>query len=220
MAADKKRFAAIEIAISESIDRQYLPGTMGRYRRFVVVRCTNDVDWKPKRAIYDIVRRSISRRQSEDQMSDEKQPRARRVVPPAKAAANTVKPVAVPLPEPQPVVALPAPIRRPAPVGTEKLYAAYQETWTKIGQSQTVIASDVAALALEMSGLARANLTAATESMAALFGAKSLVEAVEIQLGFARKSLDTIATGSTRLGEFGLRLANEAAKPMMARFAT
>jgi hypothetical protein len=155
-------------------------------------------------------------------MSDEKQVRARRTPPPKTAAKSVAAPLpvpklAAPLPASNPVVVLPVPVRRQP--GAEGLYAAYQETLATIGESQTAIASDVAALALEMSGLARSNLTAATESMAALFGAKSLVEAVEIQLGFARRSLDAIATGSTRLGEIGLRLANEAAKPMLARLA-
>jgi hypothetical protein len=158
-------------------------------------------------------------------MSEEKQVRARRIASPPKAAAKPVAApepavaLSTPLPVPEPKIALPAPIRRQPQVGAEKLYAAYQETLARIGESQTAIASDVAALALEMSGLARSNLTAATESMTALFGAKSLVEAVEIQLGFARRSLDAIASGSTRLGEIGLRLANEAAKPMLPRLS-
>jgi hypothetical protein len=107
---------------------------------------------------------------------------------------------------------------RPQQAGADKLFAAYWETLASIGQAQAAMASNVTAIALEMSGLARSNLTAAGDSVAALFGAKSLADAVEIQLGFARRSLDAVAEGSTRLGEIGLRLANDAAKPVLGRF--
>jgi hypothetical protein len=70
-----------------------------------------------------------------------------------------------------------------------------------------------------MSGLTRANLTAASDGMTAFLSARSLVDAVEAQLGFARRSLDTLAGGSTRLGELGLRLASDAAKPALRPFA-
>jgi hypothetical protein len=150
-------------------------------------------------------------------MSDDKQGKSRRVAQFPKAVPNpTVS--ALPVHEP---VALPAPIPmlRPQQAGTDKLFAAYWETLASIGQAQAAMASNVTAMALEMSGLARSNLTAAGDSVAALFGAKSLADAVEIQLGFARRSLDAVAEGSTRLGEIGLRLANDAAKPVLGRFA-
>ena len=99
------------------------------------------------------------------------------------------------------------------------MFAAYHRTIASIGESQTAVASNVTAMALEMNGLAHANLTAASEGMAALFGAKSLVDAIEIQLGFARRSLDAMVGGSAKLGEIGLRLANDAAKPMLEPFS-
>jgi hypothetical protein len=44
------------------------------------------------------------------------------------------------------------------------------------------------------------------------------VDVVEIQIGFARRSLGAIVDGSTRLGELGLRLANTATKPVLGPF--
>ncbi|HTZ35718.1 MAG TPA: phasin family protein [Stellaceae bacterium] len=143
-------------------------------------------------------------------MSEEKEARAKRAAPPANAAAA--------LPEPAPVVALPPPVRRRAAAAGEMLGTACEKMVASLGEAQSALARDVAAMALELNGLARANMTAAGDSALALFAAKSLVDAVEIQLGFARRSLDALAEGSARLGDLGLRLANDAAKPMLAPF--
>ena len=82
------------------------------------------------------------------------------------------------------------------------------------------VASDMTAMALEMSSLAASSLTAAGDGVAALLAARSLVDAVEAQLGFARRSIDAMAGGSTRVGELGLRLANDAAKSMLRPLTT
>jgi len=153
-------------------------------------------------------------------MSEDKQVRVKRTVSaPKPAAAASSEPAATLEPQTEPSAALPVPIRRRAQTGADELLATYQAALTSIGASQSAIASDVAALALEISGMARSNLTAAGDSFAALLSAKSVVDAVEIQIGFARRSLGAIAEGSTRLGEIGLRLANDAAKPVMARLS-
>ena len=46
-----------------------------------------------------------------------------------------------------------------------------------------------------------------------------VVDALAIQLGIARRSLDAMAAGSTRLGEIGRHLADEAVKPLTSRFS-
>ena len=145
-------------------------------------------------------------------MSEDKQPKGKRVAPAPRATA------ALPAMTSS-VVTLPTPMRRRPPTGDQAMIAAYHRTIASIGESQTAVASSVTALALEMNGLVRANLTAASEGMAALFAATSLVDAIEIQLGFARRSLDAMVGGSAKLGEIGLRLANDAAKPMLEPFS-
>jgi hypothetical protein len=174
-------------------------------------------------------------------MSEDKQPRIKRITvakpavtaPPETEAApvettpveanpveaNPVEanPIAA-LPAPEPVVALPVPAPRRQQAGADKLLNACHATLASICASQTAIASDMTAMALEIGGLTRSNLTAAGDSVTALFGSRSLVDAVEVQLGFARRSLDAMVSGSTKLAEIGLRLANDSTKPMLGPF--
>ncbi|MFZ2005954.1 MAG: phasin family protein [Stellaceae bacterium] len=150
-------------------------------------------------------------------MSDEKQPQARRATPAPQIAAEPAgsapeaAPAAMALPEPEVKPALPAPIPQ-SPRAADRYFAAYRATLASIGESQVAAASDMTAMAIEMSALARSSLTVAGDSVSALLTARSLVDVVEAQLGFARRSIDAVAGGSTRLGEIGLRLANDAAK--------
>ena len=157
-------------------------------------------------------------------MSDEKIVKPKRAVSPPKSVPEPAVPVpetsepATMLPKPDAIAALPVPSPRPEKAGASKLIDTYQAALASIGKSQTAIASDVTALALEMSGLASSNLTAAGDSVTALLRARSFADAVEIQLSFARRSLEAIVDGSTRLGEIGLRLTNNASKPMLEPF--
>ena len=159
-------------------------------------------------------------------MSDEKQPRFKRAAPaPQTADEFTAPPLEAPqtapaaLPEPAVKLALPAPVPKPS-YGADGYFAAYRAALASIGESQMAVASDMTAMALEMSGLARTSLTAAGDSLAALLMTRSFVDAVETQLGFVRRSIDTMAGGSKRIGEIGLRLANDAAKPVLRPIAT
>ena len=172
-------------------------------------------------------------------MSANKQPKPKRAVPAAKPKPEAValpapvpmlpvlsaplrpaaKPEAVALPAPAPTLpVLPAPLRRRPAIAGDTFLAACRTTLAAIGESQTAIATDVTTMALEMAGLARSNLTAAGEGVTALLGARSFADAMEIQLGLARRSLAAMVDGSTRLRELGLRLANDAAKPILAPF--
>ena len=114
------------------------------------------------------------------------------------------------------VIALPQPMRRPPQGAADQLLAAYRTTLASVGESQRAVASGVSALALEMTGLAQATLTEAGDSAAALAGARSLADAVEIQFGFVRRSFASLIAGSTRLSEIGARLASEASRPIVA----
>jgi hypothetical protein len=145
-------------------------------------------------------------------MSEDKQPKGKRMAPAPRATA--ILPAVT-----SSVVTLPTPMRRRPQASGEAMFAAYHRTIASIGESQTAVASNFTAMALEMNRLAHANLTAASEGMAALFAATSLVDAIEIQLGLARRGLDAMVDGSAKLGEIGLRLANDAAKPMLEPFS-
>jgi hypothetical protein len=145
-------------------------------------------------------------------MSEGGQTKVKRAVASVQALTEPVTPV---LPEPKPMLALPAPQQAAA----EKVLDAYKSALASIGETQTAIASDIMTIALEMTGLARSNLAATGDSLAALLAARNLVDVVEIQIGFARRSLGAIVDGSTRLGELGLRLASSATKPVLGGFA-
>lgn len=158
-------------------------------------------------------------------MSDEKQPKAKRPVTPLQSSEMAVPMGTEPassaeaLPAPQPLVALPAPVtevRRAADRGL----SVYHATVAAIGESQAAIASDLTAMALEMSAVTRSNLTAAGDGLTAMLSARSFADLVEAQLGVARRSLNALAEGSARLGEIGRRLADDAAKPVTKAFAT
>jgi len=167
-------------------------------------------------------------------MSDDKQPKTKRAAPLPRTVDEPVAQVVEPAisapepaaPAPEPIVVAPAAPKTALPVrvsepsrGGERWSDAYRAILVSMSESQVAIASDTAALSLEMSGLTRSYLTAAGDSAVAFFTARSLAEAVEAQLGFARRSLDTLAGSSTRLGELGLRLAEAATKPVFRSFA-
>jgi len=149
-------------------------------------------------------------------MSDQKQVKPRRAAPAPKAAPPPAAPVIF---TPEPVAALPVPMRRRPESGADRFFTACQLTLASIGEAQTAMASDVRAMALEMSGLARSSLTAAGDNAAALLASRSFGDAVQIQLGFARRSFDAMVDGSTKLGELGLRLASDATKPITRPFS-
>jgi hypothetical protein len=139
------------------------------------------------------------------------------------AAAETVMAAkeaaaALPEPAPKPALALPRPAAEPERVA-ERGFVAYRAAWMSMSESHSAIASDVTEMALEMTEMAHANLKAAGDGLTAFLKARSLVDAVEAQLGFARRSLDAMVGGSTRLGELGLRLAGDATKPILRPFA-
>ena len=113
---------------------------------------------------------------------------------------------------------LAAPVTVPLEAGRDKFFNARHTTLASIGASQAAIASDMTAIMLEWGGLTRASLTAAGDSAAALLRARNLADVVEIQLGFARQSIESLVGGSTRLGELGLRLANDAAVSLKSPF--
>lgn len=162
-------------------------------------------------------------------MSEDRQVKTKRGIPPAATAAAPSTPPeeavaapdapALPTPAQPPVAALPALPPRPPQANVGSFFSACAATAASLGAAQTAVAADVAALALEMSGLGRDGLTAAGDSVVAMLRARSLTDAVEIQLGFGRRSLDAVAGAATRLGEIGLRLANDATKPLLGRFA-
>jgi hypothetical protein len=152
-------------------------------------------------------------------MSEAKAKRAAPAIPPAASAS----PPAPALPAAIPVVPSPAEIpvvaRRRAEAASKDMLAFGRATLAIVAESQAAMARGFEAVALEMTGLARSGIATAGDSATALLGAKTLADAMEAQIGFARRSIDTLIGGTARLTEIGVRLANETTRPILSRVA-
>jgi phasin family protein len=84
-------------------------------------------------------------------------------------------------------------------------------------QSNTVIAKGLEEISRELMSYAQASLESATAATKALFGAKTLQDLIALNNSFAKTSLDSFLANSTKLGDMGLKVANEALEPISAR---
>jgi hypothetical protein len=157
-------------------------------------------------------------------MSESKEFKAKQPAMRAKAADSAAE--AIPSAEPAavahpvtPFAARPPPAPQRTQSAADDMFAACCGTMAGIGESQRAVVSGIKALALAMSDLAHANLTVAGDSATAMVGARNFTAAVEIQLGFARRSFDSLLAGSARLSEIGVRLTREASRPIVAPLA-
>ncbi len=147
--------------------------------------------------------------------------------PTPKAAVTASQPlvpvekIAEPAPVPAAIeeiaaTAVPRPVRRSTQNASEQMLSTYRATLASFGDSQRAVANGVKAMALEVSGLTQAALTDAGDSAAAIIRARNLSDAVEVQFGFARRSIAALIAGSARLSEIGTQLAADAARPVVA----
>ena len=84
-------------------------------------------------------------------------------------------------------------------------------------QSNTVIAKGLEEMSRELMSYAQASLESAASATKALFGAKTLQDVIALNNNFAKTSLDTFLANSTKLGDMGLKVANQALEPISAR---
>jgi hypothetical protein len=161
------------------------------------------------------VRRTISIPESEAKMSESKGSKPKRLAETPIAIARPAPPPAV---KTDPATALPPRLHSP-PNMTDQLLAAYSASLASVGESQRAVAGGMKALALEMTGLAQTTFTEAGDSAAALICARTLADAVEIRLGYVRRSFALLIAGSTRLSEIGASLLSETSRSSPAPFA-
>jgi len=148
-------------------------------------------------------------------MSETKESKRKRPVETPVAATEPAPPPAEKITA---VAMLPQLTRRSPKSAADQLLASYHSTLASVGESQRAVANGAKALALEMTGLAQTTLTEAGDSAAALMRAGSVADAVEIQLGYVRRSFASLISGSTRLSEIGAKLMSEASRPIVAPF--
>ena len=132
--------------------------------------------------------------------------------PIAASVAETPR-IAAPLPEaPKPAAALGA-----ATDGAEDFFEFGRTALGALADSQTAMARGIEAVALEAAAFARSGLSAAADAASALLGARTLADAMEIQAGFARRSIDAALDGSARLSEIAVKTTAEASRPILSR---
>lgn len=91
------------------------------------------------------------------------------------------------------------------------------DPWTAFAEAQAALARGFEAIAVEITGMTRSGIAAASDTAIALLGARNFSEAVEINAGLARRGVDAVIAGSAKLTDIGVKAASEASRPMLAR---
>jgi hypothetical protein len=122
-------------------------------------------------------------------------------------------------PKPAPAPVSVAAARRPA-AAADDMFAYGQQAWAALAEAQAAAARGFEALVGEINTLTRSEMVAATNSAAAMLGVKTLAEAVEVNLGYARRSFDALIGSSAKLSEIGVKAAADASRPILTRFGS
>jgi hypothetical protein len=143
--------------------------------------------------------------------------------PPAKVAsapqptpAPTLAPVKAPAPAPAPVSMKSARITGSAP--SDDMLAYGRQSWAALAEAQAAAARGFEAVVGEMTNFTRSEMAAAANTATAMLGVKTFAEAVEVNLGFARRSFDALIGSAAKLSEIGAKAAAETSRPILSRF--
>ena len=98
------------------------------------------------------------------------------------------------------------------------MFAYGQQSWAALAEAQAAAVRGFEALLGEMTSFTRSEMAAAANSATAMLGAKNLTEAVEVNIGYARRSFDALIGSAAKLSEIGAKAAAEASKPMLSGF--
>lgn len=161
-------------------------------------------DAKPKRTVRDPGRRDAS--------SDETLPAAAAPasVPDTPPTAEVVLTQPTAVAEPTPVI-VSASAKPPAD--------SVGDSWSAFAEAQAVLARGFEEFVAEVTGRAGSGIAAAADAAVALIGVRTLSEAIEINATLARRTLDAMIEGSTKLSEIGVKAVSEASRPVLSRFA-
>ena len=130
------------------------------------------------------------------------------------ASAPTEAP-AKPAPAPMPVAAAP-----PNAAAADDVCAYGQQAWAALAEAQAAAARGFEALVGEINTFTRSEIAAATDGATAMLGVKTLAEAVEVNLGYARRSFDALIGSTAKLSEIGVKTAADASRPIVTRFGS
>ena len=108
-------------------------------------------------------------------------------------------------------------LRERSATATDDLLAQSRQAWAAMSEAQAAAARGFEAMLGELSAFAKTEIAAATEGATALLGVKTLSEAVEVNLGYARRSFDALVGSSAKLSEIGAKTASDASRPILSR---
>ncbi len=92
---------------------------------------------------------------------------------------------------------------------------AADQAWAGLTEAQAALARGFEQVAVEMTGVTRKGIMAATDAALALLGARTLAEVIEINAGLARRGIDTAFEGSAKLSEIGVKIFADASRPLL-----
>jgi len=92
-----------------------------------------------------------------------------------------------------------------------------REAFAALVQSQTALARGLEALGAELAGLALSGIDAAARAATDMLTVKTLFDAIEVNAGFSRSSLDALLARSAKLSELGAKLAADASRPILTQ---
>ena len=134
----------------------------------------------------------------------------------AAAATAAATPSIGALPPPPSIGSLP-----PVPKSANRDFPGHFEgdAAAALAQSQAALARGLQALSAEMAGLALSGMNVLASTATKLLAVKTLSDAIEVNAGFTRSSLETLVGGSAKLSELGVKLAAETSQPLFGQLA-
>ena len=131
--------------------------------------------------------------------------------PPAKGAMPTSTTMA------PPGIEAPADTAKSASTGDPTDFG--REAVAALVQAQTAVARGLEALGAEVAGLALSRIDAAARTATGMLAVKTLSDAIELNAGFTRSSIDAFVGGSAKLSELGAKLVAEASQPILTQLS-
>jgi hypothetical protein len=99
----------------------------------------------------------------------------------------------------------------------DDFYGFGREALAAFAQSQAALARGLAVLGIEITGLAQSEFATASRTATRLLAVRTLSDAMMLQADYARTSLEAAVAGAARLSDLGVKLATEAAEPLVTQ---
>jgi phasin family protein len=101
--------------------------------------------------------------------------------------------------------------------GYEELADLGRENFAAVLRANAALSEGLEAIGKEMMGYARTSFESAAETAAALLGAKTLEDVVQLNSDFARTYVERLIERSQKLSDMSVKVANETLAPLGSR---